>query len=83
MSNSLLPGGHGGERLFQAFAGAEIGLAGGRLPDAEHLGRLGCGQLLEMLQGQELPIQQVEVSERLAGAAGWGRRPRPDWLTGK
>src|SRR4051794_20578941 len=38
----------------------DVALGGGGLLDAEHLGGLGAGELLEVAQGEDLAIDRVE-----------------------
>jgi hypothetical protein len=53
------------EYLLQARQRADVALGGGRLADVEHPGRLGVGQLLEVPQREDLPVERVEGVERL------------------
>ena len=55
----------GGEHVLEPLQGADVPLGRGRLLDPEHLGGLGVGQLLEVPQRQDLPVERVEGVERL------------------
>ena len=63
--NPFLPPGHRRENLLETLQGTEVTLGRGRLLDAQHPGRLGGGQLLEVAQRQDLAVDRVECVERL------------------
>src|SRR5262249_62163837 len=72
----------GGEDGFQPPEGADVALLGGFFRDAQHLGRLRGGELLEVPQRQHLAVERVDDLERPPqprlplGAAGRGAGAR-------
>src|SRR5262245_28950808 len=48
------------EHIAQALQRTDMPVAGGRGLDAEHLRGLVIGKLLEMSQGQDLPVDRVQ-----------------------
>src|SRR6516162_865877 len=48
------------EDIALMLQGTHVPIAGGRGLDAEHLGGLVIGELLEMPQGQDLPVDRVQ-----------------------
>src|SRR5262245_27015542 len=58
MSNPFQPAGHSGKGVLEAFEGTNVTLGGGPLLDAEGLGGLRAGQLLEVAQRQDFPVER-------------------------
>src|SRR5262249_16804045 len=72
------------EHVAQALQGTNMPIAGGRGLDAEHLGGLVIGELLEMPQGQDLPVDRVQGVDgflkdelHLGALHGLGHRREP------
>jgi hypothetical protein len=64
MFESLQTSGPVAKHFLEPFERANVAFGGGRIFDAEHLGGLGAGQLLEMTQGEDFAVDGVEGVER-------------------
>ena len=72
------------QNITQAFQGADMPIASGRRLDAEHLGGLVIGEFLEMPQGQDFPVDRIEIVDgllevqlHLGALHGLGHRREP------